>query len=163
LYVQRSVRYTAAIVATDLSGTELQAWQAFLHAHHDVTRTLDAELREEHGLTLSEYDVLVRLARAPGRALRMSELAARVMISPSGLTRLVDRLVGSGLAQRERVPGDARVMLARLTDNGLRAARRAARSHVRGIREHFIGRLSEEQLRNVAAALETITGPHEPH
>jgi DNA-binding MarR family transcriptional regulator len=150
-------------VATELSETELQAWQAFLHAHHDVIRTLDAELREAHGLTLSEYDVLVRLARAPGRTLRMAELADRVMISPSGLTRLVDRLVGSGLVKRERVKGDARVMLARLTDSGLRAARRAARSHVRGIREHFTGRLTEAQLRNVAAALGTIAGPHEPH
>ncbi len=69
-------------VQARLSETELRAWQALLHAHHDVTRRLDAELREEHGLSLGAYDVLLRLARAPGRALHMTELAKRVMLSP---------------------------------------------------------------------------------
>jgi DNA-binding MarR family transcriptional regulator len=84
-------------------------------------------------------------------------------MSPSGLTRMVDRLVGEGLVQRERIEGDARVMLARLTDRGRQVLRRAARTHLRGIREHFTGRLSQAQLRDVAAALEAITGPHRPH
>jgi DNA-binding MarR family transcriptional regulator len=150
-------------VATRLSDSELRAWQALLHAHHDVVGALDAELREEHGLSLGQYDVLLRLARAPDRTLRMSELAERVMLSPSGLTRLVDRLVEDGLVRRERFDGDARVMLARLTDRGRRRLLQAARTHLRGIREHFTGRLSPAQLRNVAAALETIAGPHEPH
>ena len=150
-------------MATDISETELRAWQALLHAHHDVIRKLDAELHEEHGLSLADYDVLLRLARAPGRSLRMTELAERVMLSPSGLTRLVDRLVDEGLVQRDRFDGDARVMLARLTDDGRLALRHAAKTHLRGIREHFTGRLSPTQLRNVASTLETITGPHEPH
>jgi DNA-binding MarR family transcriptional regulator len=128
-----------------------------------VTRTLDAELRSEHGLSLGGYDVLVRLARAPGRQLRMTELAERVMMSPSGLTRMVDRLVAEGLVRRERFDGDARVMLAGLTDRGRQAVRAAARTHLRGIREHFTGRLSESQLRSVASALEAIAGPHRPH
>jgi len=93
----------------------------------------------------------------------MTELADRVMLSPSGLTRMVDRLVEEGLVQRDRFDGDARVMLARLTDDGRHVLRQAARTHLRGIREHFTGRLSPTQLRNVASALETITGPHEPH
>ena len=150
-------------MAIDLSDAELRAWQALLHAHDQVLRELDAELRDEHRLALHEYDVLLRLAHAPGRTLRMTELAERVMISPSGLTRLVDRLVRDGLVRRERFEGDARVMLARLTEQGLRVLRRAARTHLRGIREHFTGRLSEAQLRNVASALESITGPHRPH
>jgi DNA-binding MarR family transcriptional regulator len=150
-------------VDTDLSDTELRAWQALLHAHHQVIRKLDAELREEHGLPLNAYDVLLRLARAPGRSLRMTELADRVMMSPSGLTRVVDRLVDDGLVRRERSDQDARVMLARLTDQGRRVLRRAARTHLRGIREHFTGQLSQAQLRDVAAALETIAGPHRPH
>jgi len=150
-------------VDTDLSDEELRAWQALLHAHHQVIRKLDAELREEHGLPLGAYDVLLRLARAPGRSLRMTELAGKVMMSPSGLTRVVDRLVDEGLVQRDRFQGDARVTLARLTDRGRQLLRRAARTHLRGIREHFTGRLSQTQLRNVASALETITGPHEPH
>jgi DNA-binding MarR family transcriptional regulator len=150
-------------VSTNLSETELRVWQAFLHAHHRVTRKLDAELREAHGLPLNAYDVLLRLARAPGRRLRMSELAERVMMSPSGLTRVVDRLVDDGLVRRERFEPDARVMLAHLTDQGRQLLRRAARTHLRGIREHFTGQLSQAQLVAVATALEAITGPHEPH
>lgn len=146
-----------------LSDTELRAWQALLHAHHDVTATLDRELREEHGLSFSEYDVLLRLARAPGRALRMSELAERVLLSPSGLTRLVDRLASRRLLERRSQEGDGRVFLAALTERGLEELRKAARTHLRGIREHFTGRLSETQLRNVASGLEAVVGAHHPH
>jgi DNA-binding MarR family transcriptional regulator len=150
-------------VASRLSETELRAWQALLHAHHDVIRRLEEELHREHGLSLAEYDVLLRLARAPGNALRMTELAERVMLSPSGLTRAVDRLVDEGLVQRNRFEGDGRVMLARLTEKGRRVLRDAAKTHLRGIREHFTSRLSGPQLRNMASALERITGPHQPH
>lgn len=141
----------------------MRAWQALLHAHHLVIRRLDRELRDEHDLPLAAYDVLLRLARAPGRALRMSDLAERVMLSPSGVTRLVDRLVAKGLVTRSTDSEDARVALACLTADGRRALRRASRTHLRGIREHFTGRLTEAQLRAVASGLETITGPHVPH
>jgi DNA-binding MarR family transcriptional regulator len=150
-------------VDTNLSESELRAWQALLHAHHDLVAKLDAELRQEHVLTFGSYDVLLRLARAPGRCLRMTELAERVLMSPSGLTRMVDRLVAQGLVQRERFDGDARVMLARLTGRGRQVLRQAARTHVRGIREHFTGKMSDAQLQEVASALETIAGAHEPH
>jgi DNA-binding MarR family transcriptional regulator len=151
------------MVETDVSETEMRAWQALLHAHEQVTRTLDAELRSEHGISMADYDVLLRLARAPGRTLRMTDLAERVMMSPSGLTRVVDRLVKAGLVRRGRVENDARVMLAGLTDRGREVLRRAAKTHLRGIREHFTGKLSQAQLRNVASGLEVITGPHKPH
>jgi len=157
------VTATVRVVTTALSETELRAWQALLHAHHEVIRRLDDELRGEHGLSLTDYDVLLRLARAPDRRLRMTELADRVLMSASGLTRMVDRLVDEGFVRRDRFDGDARVMLAQLTERGRRALRRAARTHLRGIHEHFTGRLSQTQLRNVASALETIAGPHEPH
>ncbi len=148
-----------------LSDLELDAWQALLHAHHQITRVLDAELRAEHGVSWGDYDVLLRLARAVGNRLRMSELAERVMISPSGLTRVVDGLVGDGFVERERGgdPDDARVVYARLTDTGRECVKRAAKTHLRGVREHFTGRLSERQLRQVATALQVITGPHQPH
>ena len=148
---------------SDLTELELRAWQGLLHAHQQVTRTLDAELRSEHGLSLGDYDFLLRLARAPHRALKMTELAKRVMMSPSGLTRAADRLVASGLIRRRRIQGDARVMLVQLTDPGRALLRRAARTHLRGIREHFTGKLSASQLYAVASALEGVTGPHEPH
>jgi DNA-binding MarR family transcriptional regulator len=146
-----------------LNETEMRAWQALLHAYHDVIRTLDRELREEHDLPLAAYDVLLRLARSPGRALRMTDLAEKVLLSPSGLTRLIDRLAARGLVERREDPEDGRVALASLTDAGLDQLRTAARTHLRGIREHFTARLSEAQLRNVASGLETITGPHVPH
>jgi DNA-binding MarR family transcriptional regulator len=146
-----------------LSDTEMRAWQALLHAHHDIVGTLDRELQEAHELSFSEYDVLLRLARAPDRALRMSDLAERVLLSPSGLTRLVDRLLAMGLVRRGTDPTDGRVALASLTERGLVHLKKAARSHLKGIRRHFTGRLSETQLRNVASALETIAGPHIPH
>jgi DNA-binding MarR family transcriptional regulator len=148
---------------TKLTDAELRAWQGLLHAHHEVIRTLDAELREEHGLSFSDYDVLLRLARAPGGSLRMTGLAERVMLSPSGLTRAVDRLVLAGLVKRERIPGDARVMIGRLTDSGRLVLRGAARTHRRGIRQHFTGRLSPSQLECVGSALEAVAGSREPH
>jgi DNA-binding MarR family transcriptional regulator len=150
-------------VERNLSDAEIRAWQALLHAHHQITRKLDAELRSEHELPLNAYDVLLRLARAPDRKLRMTDLAERVMMSPSGLTRVVDRLAAEGLVRRERYDGDARVMLAQLTDKGRLLLRRAAKTHLRGIREHFTGQLTLAQLREVAAALETVAGPHQPH
>jgi DNA-binding MarR family transcriptional regulator len=146
-----------------LSELELDAWQALLHAHHQIVNTLDAELRAEHGITFGDYDVLLRLARAPERRLRMSELAERVMISPSGLTRAVDRLTEAGLVTRARDAADARSVFASLTPEGRDTVKRAARTHLRGVREHFTGRLTEEQLRQVVTALQVITGPHQPH
>src|SRR5262245_13438843 len=97
-------------MADKLSDLEMDAWQALLHAHFGITRVLDAELREEHGLTWSGYDVLVRLARVPEHQLPMTELARRVMMSPSGLTRAVDTLVAEKLVVREREAGDGRVV-----------------------------------------------------
>ena len=141
----------------------MRAWQGLLHAHHDVIGRLDRELRDQHRLTFSEYDVLLRLARAPERALRMSDLAERVLLSASGLTRLVDRLAARGLVRRRSDPQDARVALANLTDRGMGELRKAARTHLRGIRAHFTGRLTEAQLRNVASGLEAVAGPHAPH
>jgi DNA-binding MarR family transcriptional regulator len=141
----------------------MRAWQALLHAHHQVIRKLDGELRENHDLPLAAYDVLLRLARAPGRALRMTDLADRVMLSPSGMTRLIDRLVSRRLVERQADPQDARVALASITDEGMRTLRSAARTHLRGIREHFTGALTEAQLRNIASGLETVAGPHVPH
>ena len=150
-------------MADKLTDVEMDAWQGLLHAHHQITRVLDAELRGEHDLTFGEYDVLLRLVQAPDRSLRMTEIAQRVLISPSGLTRVVDGLEEKGLVERRRDSDDARVVRARLTDAGREKVRQASRTHLRGIREHFTGRLTEAQLRAVAAALQVITGPHVPH
>ena len=146
-----------------LTELELRAWQALLHAHHDLVQRLDQDLREEHGLSYGEYDVLLRLRRSSEGSLRMTDLAERVMLSPSGLTRVVDRLVTKGLVRRAPHETDARASLAMLTDDGVARLRSAAGTHLRGIRLYFTGQLSDTQLRQVASALEIIAGPHQPH
>jgi DNA-binding MarR family transcriptional regulator len=150
-------------VTVKLTDAELRAWQALLHAHQDVVRRLDAELRAEHGIAFGDYDILRRLARSPNHTLNMTELAERVMLPPSTLTRRLDGLVADGLVTRRRSSLDSRLMLATLTDAGRRRVRRAARTHLRGIREHFTGRLTPTQVDDVATALEAIAGAHEPH
>src|SRR5687767_3327298 len=103
-------------VVPALSSAELTAWRTFLRAHAQVTRRLEADLVAEHDLSLPTYDVLVQLSEAPDRRLRMTELAERVLLSRSGLTRLVDRLEREGLVHRQACPSDARGTHAVLTD-----------------------------------------------
>ena len=103
----------------------LLPWRAFLVAHARITRRLDEELRAEHDLTLGEYDALLALAEARDRRLRMNMLADRVILSKSGVTRLIDRLVADGLVVRDQCVTDARGAEAVLTDKGLERLRRA--------------------------------------
>jgi DNA-binding MarR family transcriptional regulator len=126
---------------------QLAAWRAFLRAHASITRALEAELLTEQELSLASYDVLVQLAEAPDRRLRMTELADAVLLSRSGVTRLVDRLEKGGLVARCPVENDGRGVAARLTDNGLIRLRTASRTHLRGIGQHFVARLDEADLR----------------
>ena len=111
------------MVATRLNDEELRAWQTFLRAHHVVTDTLDDELSREQDLPLGSYEVLLHLSEAPGHALRMSELADQVMLSRSGVSRLVDRLVSEGLVERHTCQSDGRGVYAGLTDAGMRRLR----------------------------------------
>jgi DNA-binding MarR family transcriptional regulator len=132
---------------------ELRAWQAFLRAHHVVTDTLDEELSREQDLPLGSYEVLLHLSLAPARALRMSDLADRVLLSRSGISRLVDRLVSDGLLERHTCESDGRGVYAALTERGHRRLRRAADTHLRGVREHFTDRLSPSELDELARLL----------
>jgi len=145
-----------------LKGDEERAWQSFLHAHREIMLKLDVDLRESHRLTFNEYDVLLRLARASD-GLSMLDLAGRVMLSPSGLTRLLDRLALRGLVDRSPKRPDARNVVATLTPEGRTLLRAAARTHIRGIQQHFIERLSPTQIGELADALEAVSGPHAEH
>lgn len=127
---------------TQLTERELGAWRGFLRAHAALIRELDSELEHEHGLPLTSYEVLLFLSDAPGRRLRMSELADSVLLSRSGVTRLVDRLEAAGLLTRESCPSDARGSFAVLTDAGAQALRRARATHLAGVRRRFLDRLS---------------------
>jgi DNA-binding MarR family transcriptional regulator len=124
----------------------LGAWRAFLLAHARLSRRLDEELRSEHGLTLPEYDALLQIAQAPERRLRMSQLAEAVVLSRSGVTRLIDRLVADGLVTRSQCLSDARGAEAVLTDAGLERLRRAAGTHLRGIEQYFLSVVPDSEL-----------------
>jgi DNA-binding MarR family transcriptional regulator len=139
-----------------LTETETKAWRAFLGAHARVVPILDRELTRETGMTLSQYEVLLRLNDADGKTMRMAELAAQVVLSPSGITRAVDQLEGRGLVERKVCDTDRRGFLAVLTAEGKAQLRRAAKVHVRGIKEHFTDRLTPDQLRTLASALEEV-------
>jgi DNA-binding MarR family transcriptional regulator len=139
-----------------LKPAEMRAWRAFLDAQASLLRRLGADLVKEEDITLAEYDVLVQLSFASDGRLRMTELSDRVRLSPSGLTRLVDRLVAGGLVKRGRCASDRRGSYAILTSPGKVRLRRASPIHLRGIREHFSKHLSPTQLEAVADALEPL-------
>ena len=102
------------------------------------SRRLDEELRAEHDVSFAEYDALLTIANAPGRRIRMGQLAEEVLLSKSGVTRLIDRLVSDGLVERSACLADARGAEAVLTERGLARLRAASRTHLRGISEHFL-------------------------
>jgi DNA-binding MarR family transcriptional regulator len=139
-----------------LSPTELGAWRGFLRAHAAIVRRLDAELEAEHGISLSAYEVLLLLHEAPGRSLRMSQLADSALLSHSGMTRLVDRLVKAGLVQRRRCEEDRRGFFAEPTPAGTELFGRARVTHLRGIRERFVSRLSERELAELGALWDRV-------
>jgi DNA-binding MarR family transcriptional regulator len=136
-----------------LSEGELRAWQAFLRSHRAVTGTLDAELTREQQLPLGSYEVLLILSRAPERALRMSDVAERTLLSRSGMTRLVDRLETEGLVERRTCASDGRGVYAVLTEAGYDRLRTASRTHLRGVRDHFTSRLSPDELDDLSRIL----------
>jgi DNA-binding MarR family transcriptional regulator len=135
-----------------LSPARLGAWRAFLEAHARTTEVLERELRSEEGIPLTWYDVLVHLSEAPGRRLRMQELAAAVLLSKSGLTRLIDRMERDGLVTRAACTDDRRGTWAELTDRGFERLEAAYPSHVAGVATHFARLLDDDE----AATLERL-------
>lgn len=129
-----------------LSTRELNAWRGMLAAHSATIAVLDTELEREHDLALSSYEVLLHLADAEDCSMRMGELAERLFLSRSGLTRLVDRLVRAGLLERTTCETDRRGSYARLTDEGRRRFDAARTTHLRGVREHFLSKLDGGDL-----------------
>ncbi len=134
-----------------LNEEELGAWRGMLRAHAELTKELDAELAREHNLPLSSYEVLLFLADAPDGRMRMAELADSVLLSRSGLTRLVDRLEREGLLKRERCESDARGYFAEITPKGRRLFDAARRTHLDGVRARFLSRFSRDELRAMGA------------
>src|SRR3954468_23683900 len=136
--------------------TEIRTWIRFVATNAAISRELEARLMGAHGLTLSDYDVLVQLARAPERKLRNIELAKAVVLTRSGVTRLVDGLEKDGLVARSSCPSDKRGTFVALTEVGLSRLRSATSTHIDGVRELFVERLGNEGVAVMDALLRSL-------
>jgi DNA-binding MarR family transcriptional regulator len=145
------------LVEDELPGRRgLNAWSSLLRAHATLMRQLETDLERETGLALADFDVLAQLADAGGQ-LRMTELASRALISRSGMTRRVARLVDEGLARRADADADGRGVLVGLTDAGVDRLRETVPIHARGIAEYFVSRLDTAELNALERALDKVT------
>jgi len=129
------------------------AWVSLLRAHAAATRRFNAELMSGHGLTLNDYEVLLRLVSAPDRRMRRVDLANEIVLTPSGITRLLAGLEREGYVERDACASDGRVAYALLTDAGYEKLRDASSTHVEGIRAHFGDRFSDDELETLAELL----------
>jgi DNA-binding MarR family transcriptional regulator len=145
-----------------LTERELETWRRFLRAHAYITRRLDADLHAAHDMTLSDYEVLLHLSRAPDRKMRMSELAAQVLLTRSGMTRLVQGLEKGGLVERVSCPMDGRGSYAQLTDAGRAQLEIAAATHLQGVRELFVAAMTAEKLDELGDLLGVLPGSDGP-
>jgi DNA-binding MarR family transcriptional regulator len=146
-----------------LDELEQRSWRALLGSYSRLMSRLDAELQSAQQMSLADYEVLVHLSEAEGGMLRMSDLAERLLLSPSGLTRRLDRLVSTGLVARVRCSTDRRGSYARLTPAGRRRLQKAAPDHVDQVRKHFVDVLSRHQLASLVDALEKIASDEVRH
>jgi DNA-binding MarR family transcriptional regulator len=134
----------------------LQSWVSFLRAHAAITRELSAQLQREHGLTLNDYEVLLHLSHADGAMMRRVDLADRILLTASGITRLLEGLERAEFVRKETCLSDARVSYAKLTDEGALKLREAAVTHLRGIDELFTSRYSVSELATLAELLSRL-------
>jgi DNA-binding MarR family transcriptional regulator len=139
-----------------LAHPTLGPWSNFLRAHAALTRQMSARLETQHGLTLSDFDVLAQLYLAPERALRRVDLARQVLLTASGITRLLDGLERAGWVTKRRCESDARVTYAVLTDEGIEKFEAAYESHVADIEELFGAQLSDDERRHFGRLLEKL-------
>jgi DNA-binding MarR family transcriptional regulator len=132
---------------------QLEGWVSFLRAHAAITRELSAQLQREHDLTLNDYEVLLHLSHADDGRMRRVDLAQQVVLTASGITRLLEGLERAGFVRKESCASDARVSYAALTDDGRDKLRSAAVTHLRGIDELFVSRYSGSELTTLAELL----------
>jgi DNA-binding MarR family transcriptional regulator len=141
---------------TDLRSIELAAWINFLRAHAAVTRQFNAELLATHGLTINDFDVLAQLSRAPEQALKRVDLAESVLLTPSGITRLLKGLEEAGYVSNRPCAEDARVTYAVLTPRGKRKLEQARKTHIASVRALFSERFEKDELEALASLLERL-------
>ena len=144
------------MATVSIDTAEIQVFVLMLRAHASIVRGLDRELVSGHGLTINDYEVLIRLSRAPDRSMRRVDLAQQVLLTPSGITRLLDGLERCGLVEKAACASDARVVYAKLTDDGLAKLQTATEDHVAAIRELFGARFNESELATLCNFLERL-------
>lgn len=144
------------VAAAHLDERELHAWRGLLRTYATLTKALDAELEAAHGLSLSSYEVLMYVADATDCRMRMHDLASSILLSRSGLTRLVDRLEREGLVQRESCSSDARGAFACLTSKGRETLDAARATHLAGVRAMFLRHFSEEEQEQLGGYWERV-------
>ena len=135
------------------SATRIESWVAFIRAHSAITRQLNADLLTTHGLTLNDYEVLLLLSRAEDRRMRRVDLAQTVVLTASGITRLLDGLERAGYVEKDACPTDLRVSYAKLTTAGHTKLKDAAATHLQGVEDLFTGRFSDSELAQLAELL----------
>jgi DNA-binding MarR family transcriptional regulator len=141
---------------SDLRGVELEAWINFLRAHAAVTRQFNAELQATHGLTINDFDVLAQLSLAPEQSLKRVDLSERVLLTPSGITRLLKGLERAGYVGNRPCKEDARVTYAVLTAKGRKKLDEARKTHVASVRALFSERFERKELESLSALLERL-------
>ena len=145
------------MATTWLSASEMRAWRNFIESFGTLTAALESDLAP-FGLTMGDYEVLVRLSESEDQRLRMCDLATALQLSPSGLTRRLDGLVKSGLVERIASPADRRVMFAALTTAGHVKLVEAAPDHVASVRRRFLKGLTRDQVRAIGDIFEIVRG-----
>jgi DNA-binding MarR family transcriptional regulator len=143
-----------------ISETTQIAWVRFLRAHAALTRELSARLEAEHGLTMSDFDVLIQLYHADGHAMRRVDIARSVLLTASGITRLLDGLERCGYVAKKACPSDARVSYAVLTEEGLRKIEEARNSHMADVDELFGTRFEAREREHLAELLGRLPLAH---
>lgn len=147
---------------TRLHEQELRAWRGLLRTYAKLTKALDAELEAAHGLPLSSYEVLMFIADSADERMRMHDLASSILLSRSGLTRLVDRLERDGLLSRQTCPSDARGAYACLTPKGRETLDAARATHLAGIRAMFLDHFTEQEQEQLGGFWERVGAPGAP-
>ena len=147
-----------------MSETEdrVSAWRALLIAHARTLSAIEADLAREHQIPLTSYDVLLELNSAPDRRLRMADLADRVVLSRTRVSRLVDELQADGYIERQPSPDDGRVTFAAITPSGRGALRRAAPVYLASIDRNFTSLLTHHERNLITIALNKVIEHHEP-
>ena len=147
--------------SSELTPEQSRAWRVFLWAPTLILQNLEREMRASDGLPLSWYDVLIHLYEAPQERLRLQALAASVVLSRSGLTRLIDRMEKAGVVRREQATDDRRGSYAVMTGEGRRLFEHVTPGHIRRVNDHFARHLSKAEVRALTATLSKLIAANE--